>query len=238
MLLFLVLVHHLVCPVAGAEYEFPGQTKEDVKKKVADKEFPTADMIPDLQFNSSLPCPDCSNVIKYEVCASKSCDETSEYRDCKDTCLVEGEEICESRVDRVCEMLVNFSGAIMPTCNSTTGEDDSHAETAICRNGDERYRCFPDGTQKEICYVKDCTLNFKCGCTGNDYDAFCNRGFAWIVVAGGGASIAICICVCFFCIGGGGGGYYCWKKRKKRKQRKGYELGKTQKYAEVTNLIF
>lgn len=230
MLLFLVLVHHLVlvchlvCPVAGAEYE---DYEEDL---LADKEFPTADMIPDLQFNSRLPC--CSNVIKYEVCASKSCDETSEYRDCKDTCLVEGEEICASVVDGVCKTLVNFSGAIMPECNSTTGEDDSHAETAICRNGDERYRCFPNGTQKETCMFKNCTLNFQCGCTGNDYNAFCDRGFPWIAVGPGGG---IVLCCCFgCCIGGGGGGFY-WKKRKKRK---GYELGKTPKYAEVTNLIF
>lgn len=234
MLLFLVLVHHLVlvchlvCPVAGAEYE---DYEEDL---LADKEFPTADMIPDLQFNSRLPC--CSNVIKYEVCASKSCDETSEYRDCKDTCLVEGEEICASVVDGVCETLVNFSGAIMPMCNSATGKDDSHAETAICRNGDERYRCFPNGTQKETCMFKNCTLNFKCGCTDNDYDAFCDSGFAWIVVAGGGVSVAICFCVCFFCIGGGGGGYYCWKKRKQGKQ--GKQGTRKQEYREVTNLIF
>ena len=188
MLLFLLLIHHLVChlvcPVAGAEYEFPGQTKKDVE----DKEFPTADMIPDLQFNSSLLC--CTNVIKYEVCASKSCDETSEYKNCKDTCLVEGEEICESRVDGVCKILVNFSGAIMPECNDKTGGIESGIpDDAICRNGDKRYRCFPNGTQVPICYVKNCTLNFKCGCTGNDYDAFCNRGDNWIAYAAGGGAI-------------------------------------------------
>ena len=235
MLLFLVLihhlVHHLVCPVAGAEYKFPGQ-KED---KVADKEFPTADMIPDLQFNSSMLCGECVNVIKYEVCASKSCDETSEYRDCKDTCLVEGEEICESRVDGVCKPVVNFSGAIMPMCTSTTGEDDSNAETAICRNGAKRYRCFPDGTQVRTCYVKNCTLNFKCGCTGNDYNAFCDRGFPWIAVGPGGG---IVLCCCFgCCICGGGGGFY-WKKRKKRKKHKQGKQGYVKVTPEVTNLIF
>lgn len=220
MLLFLVLihhfVHHLVHPVAGAEYE---DYEEDL---LEDKEFPTADMIPDLQFNSSMLCGECVNVIKYEVCASKSCDETSEYRDCKDTCLVEGEEICESRVDGVCKTLVNFSGAIMPMCTSTTGEDDSNAETAICRNGAKRYRCFPNGTQVPTCDYKNCTLNFKCGCTGNNYDAFCDRDFDWIFAAGGGTSVAICLC-----------GFYCWKKRKQGKQGT-----KKQGYRKVTKLIF
>lgn len=236
MLLFLVLIHHLVlvchlvCPVAGAEYE---NYKEDL---LEDKEFPTADMIPDLQFNSRLLC--CTNVIKYEVCASKSCDETSEYRDCKDTCLVEGEEICASVVDGVCETLVNFSGAIMPECNDETGADENgNADNAICRNGAKRYRCSPTDTQVPICYVKSCPLNFKCGCTDNDYNAFCDRGFSWIAVGPGGG---IVLCCCFgCCIGGGGGGFYCWKKRKQGKQgkkRMGYEL--PNEYAEVTNLNF
>jgi hypothetical protein len=177
-----------------AEYEFPGQKKEDV----ADKEFPTADMIPDLKINYSLPCPGCVNITKYEDCERRICDDTPDYKTCKDKCLVEEEE-CRNQVGARCTAVASFYGANMPVCNDVTGDDeDRNSDNAICRYENKRYRCFPNSTQVEYCIFKKCTLNFQCGCTGEDFDAFCHIPSSTMtpVYIAIGVGVAIVLC-CF-----------------------------------------
>ena len=105
----------------------------------------------------------------------RRCTLTDEYVACRDTCLVEGEEVCLETIDGICQKkIVSFYGADMPMCNDTTGLIATGNELeAICNDGDKYFQCNVTGEQKPTCLFQNCTLNFICKCTDETYDDFC-----------------------------------------------------------------